>query len=148
LDRAPAFIRILLAEDNVKTVDLSGNWRLVRAATRESVPARVPGDTHSALLAAGKIPDPYVGTNEMDVQWVGKEDWWYERELDVSADLLAEDAVHLSCDSLDTMAEVFLNGKKAGSADNMPRPGIRSSTQPRLIREGTNKAGTSPAAPP
>ncbi len=103
----------------MKTVDLSGNWRLVRAATRESVPARVPGDTHSALLAAGKIPDPYVGTNEMDVQWVGKEDWWYERELDVSADLLAEDAVHLSCDSLDTMAEVFLNGKKAGSADNM-----------------------------
>ena len=57
------------------TIDLSGEWRLVRVATKEAVPARVPGDTHSALLAAGKIPDPYVGTNELDVQWVGKEDW-------------------------------------------------------------------------
>ena len=50
---------------------------------------------------------------------MGKEDWWYERELDVPAQLLAEDIVYLSCDSLDTIAEIFLNGKKAGSADNM-----------------------------
>ena len=83
------------------------------------MPALVPGDTHSALLAAGKIPDPYVGMNELSVQWVGREDWSYERSFQVDVAFLLEDQVFLSCDSLDTVAEVFLNGKKIGSSDNM-----------------------------
>jgi beta-mannosidase len=103
----------------MKTIDLSGEWRLVRAATKEAVPALVPGDTHSALLAALKIPDPYVGMNELDVQWVGREDWSYERDFNVEKGFLAEEKILLSCDSLDTIADIFLNGKKIGHADNM-----------------------------
>ncbi len=45
----------------MQRIDLAGEWQLVRAATREAVPARVPGDTHSALLAAGKIPTRTMG---------------------------------------------------------------------------------------
>ena len=58
-----------------------------------------PGDTHSALLAAGRIPDPYVGMNELSVQWVGREDWSYERSFQVDVAFLLEDQVFLSCDS-------------------------------------------------
>ena len=68
------------------TIDLAGEWRLIRAATDEAIPARVPGDTHSALLAAGRIPDPYKGMNELQVQWVGREDWIYERTFEVADD--------------------------------------------------------------
>jgi beta-mannosidase len=103
----------------VQTIDLSGKWRLVRITTREEYPALVPGDTHSALIAAGAIPDPYPGMNELDVQWVGREDWAYERDFTIGKDLLAEDRVLLSCDSLDTLAEVFLNGRRIGASDNM-----------------------------
>jgi len=103
----------------VKTIDLSGQWRLVRVATGRSWPALVPGDTHSALLAAGKIPDPYAGTNELDVQWVGREDWAFERGFEVPKEFLSEEMVFLSCDCLDTIAEVSLNGRPAGRADNM-----------------------------
>ena len=102
----------------MKRIDLAGQWRLTRAARGRSYPARVPGDTHSALLAAGEIPDPYVGTNELAVQWVGREDWEYSRDFVVSRDLLAEDTIVLSCDCLDTIAEVSINGKAAGRADN------------------------------
>ena len=103
----------------MRTINLAGDWQLIRAATRETVPARVPGDTHSALKAAGKIPDPYFAMNELDVQWVGREDWSYERSFQVDDAFLAEEEVFLSCDSLDTIADVFLNGKKVGRADNM-----------------------------
>jgi beta-mannosidase len=103
----------------MKSIDLAGAWRLLRVSTKESFPAPVPGDTHSALLAAGKIPDPYWGTNEMDVQWVGREDWAYERSFDVSPAILAEERAELSFETLDTIADVFVNGKKVGSADNM-----------------------------
>jgi beta-mannosidase len=101
------------------TIDLSGRWTLVRESSRSAVPAIVPGDTHSALLAAGLIPDPYSGRNELDVQWVGREDWSYTRDVEVAAALLDEERVELSCDRLDTMAELFVNGKSAGTADNM-----------------------------
>ncbi len=103
----------------MRRIDLAGEWQLLRAGTKEGVPALVPGDTHSALLAAGRIPDPYVGMNELSVQWVGREDWSYERSFQVDGAFLSEDQVFLSCDSLDTVAEVFLNGKKIGSSDNM-----------------------------
>jgi len=103
----------------MRTIDLAGDWRLVRAATGRSCPAHVPGDTHSALLAAGEILDPYVGTNELAVQWVGREDWEYRREFVVSRDFLAEDMIFLSCDCLDTIAEISINGRAVGRADNM-----------------------------
>jgi beta-mannosidase len=102
----------------MKTIDLAGDWRLVRVATGRSCPAHVPGDTHSALLAAGEISDPYVGTNELAVQWVGREDWEYRREFAVSPDFLAEEEIWLSCDCLDTIAEISINGKAVGRADN------------------------------
>ena len=103
----------------MKTIDLSGTWRLRRVTTRETISAMVPGETHSALFAAGKISDPYKGQNELDVQWVGREDWIYERDVTVDAAFLAEENVSLSCDCLDTIADITLNGTPIGSADNM-----------------------------
>ena len=103
----------------MRSIDLAGTWRLHRISRKESFPAAVPGDTHSALLAAGRIPDPYTGTNEMDVVWVGREDWAYERGFDVDAKILKQDRIHLTFESLDTVADIYLNGKSIGSADNM-----------------------------
>jgi beta-mannosidase len=103
----------------MKRIDLSGEWLLQRTATKETFPASIPGDTHSALLAAGKIQDPYVGTNELDVQWVGREDWIYERGFEVTESFLRETAVFLECECLDTVAEILINGKRIGRADNM-----------------------------
>jgi beta-mannosidase len=103
----------------MQTIDLSGTWRLLRASTGEMIPAMVPGETHSALFSAGKIPHPYRGRNELDVQWVGQEDWIYERDVTVDASFLSEEIVCLSCDCLDTIASITLNGTPIGSADNM-----------------------------
>ena len=38
-----------------------------------------PGDVHTALLAAGEIPDPYFGENEQAVMWVHDTAWTVER---------------------------------------------------------------------
>ena len=37
----------------------------------------MPGCIHTDLMANGIIPDPFYGTNEDSVQWVGKRDWKY-----------------------------------------------------------------------
>ena len=100
-------------------VDLTGKWQLRQSGKKEQIPANIPGDNYSALLAAGKIPDPYFRKNEIDVQWVREEDWEYSREFEVSKKLLASDSVFLNMTMLDTFADVSINGKKVCSGNNM-----------------------------
>ena len=81
--------------------------------------ATVPGSVHQDLLAANAIPDPFIGTNERDVQWVGEVDWLYRCRFDVAAALLAQPALALCFDGLDTFATVWLNGQPILTSDNM-----------------------------
>jgi len=40
-------------------------------------PATIPGCAHTDLMVLGKIPDPFIGKNELEVQWIGDQDWEY-----------------------------------------------------------------------
>ena len=85
--------------------DLSGIWSLADERGDYALSAAVPGDVHSALQAAGLIPDPYVGRNEYGVRWVADRDWTLARSFeDTGGPRL------LLVDGLDTVAEVRLNG--------------------------------------
>jgi beta-mannosidase len=100
---------------------LSGTWQMRELNTSEWLPATVPGGTYTDLMASGKIPDPFLGENEKQVQWVAARDWEYRREFQVEQNLLDEDRVELVCMGLDTLAEVTLNGQLLGKTDNMFR---------------------------
>src|SRR6266545_4493172 len=54
-------------------------------------PAVVPGVVHTDLLAAGAIPDPYIGTNEHTLAWIGRSRWRYELRFDWTSDSAARD---------------------------------------------------------
>jgi len=100
-------------------VDLAGAWSVRQAdGDKAAVAMQVPGDVHSALLAAGLIPDPYFGRNEMEVQWVGKKDWVVERTFDVPDSLLSKRSVCLRLEHVDTFCEISINGKKVGETGN------------------------------
>ena len=51
----------------------------------DELPAQVPGDVFSDLLRAGKIPDPYLGLNSEEVQWVNDCDWLYRGRSELAA---------------------------------------------------------------
>jgi beta-mannosidase len=129
----------------MKLIDLTGKWKLTGKSSKLSAPADVPGDTHSALLAAGKIPDPYLADNETGLLWLGGEDWTYERSFEVSEEFLQESAVFLHCDSLDTMATLFLNDKKVAATKNMF---VRYRFEvKKFLRAGTNRLRIEIASP-
>jgi beta-mannosidase len=100
---------------------LTGAWQFRQVGTDEWLPAQVPGGVHTDLLALGRIPDPFVGDNEKHVQWVAQSDWEYRRTFTPDALVLAQERVFLTCDGLDTLAEVRLNGHLLGKTDNMFR---------------------------
>ncbi len=92
-----------------------------KAETAEWLSAQVPGCVHTSLLALGRIPDPFVADNELDVQWITECDWEYALTFQISSDLLAQEQVFLVCDGLDTLADVTFNGVPLGRAENMFR---------------------------
>ncbi len=105
----------------MQTQALTGDWEFCQAGTEEWLPAQVPGGVHTDLLAARRIPDPFVADNEKRVQWVAESDWEYRRDFPCAPETLAEDQVFLVCDGLDTLATITLNGTELGRTDNMFR---------------------------
>ena len=101
---------------------LSGEWQFRQAGTGEWLSASVPGGVHTDLMRAGLIDDPFVGDEELRVQWVARQGWDYRRTIFVDDHLLSHDRVQLVCDGLDTLATVSLNGNVIGVANNMFRP--------------------------
>ncbi len=118
-------------------LDLSGEWRLSKANVDLKLKAVLPGDVHSALLAAGEIADPYEGLNELDQQWVGREDWLFSKEFKAGSELLDAEEVFLNLDSVDTVAEIRVNGALAASSDNMFAR-VRCDVK-KFLKRGSNK---------
>lgn len=106
-----------LAFPESATFDLSGEWQLASSDNSHALTITIPGDVHSALQAAGVIADPYAGRNEDDVQWVAHKDWVLERTFDIDASELSGNW-YLDIESLDTVAEVYLNDEAVLHAEN------------------------------
>src|SRR5437016_1659012 len=112
-------------------------WRFRDAKGKSWCRATVPGCVHTDLLRAGKIPDPFWGTHETELQWIEERDWIYRTTFSVSANLLEEEVVELVADGLDTIATVRLNGGELGRTENM-FVGHRWSVRP-LLTLGVNE---------
>ncbi|MEP6796707.1 MAG: glycoside hydrolase family 2 protein [Lapillicoccus sp.] len=106
---------------------LTQPWTLT--ATGGAVPAAlagvtidtvVPGCVHTDLLAAQRIPDPYLDVNEAQLTWIGRTSWRYAMRLTEPPPAPGE-RVELVFEGLDTVCEVRLDGRLLGSARNMHR---------------------------
>jgi len=86
------------------------------------ISARVPGDVHVDLLAAGRIPEPLVGLNSFKTEWIEDRSWWYRKRFTTCQGWLDADVVELQLDGLDAMAEIFLNGVHLGKHISTFRP--------------------------
>ncbi|MET9762556.1 glycoside hydrolase family 2 protein [Streptomyces sp. NPDC006372] len=106
----------------LEATPLGDGWILRHGS--EALPASVPGCVHTDLMAAGVIPDPFLGRGETEVAWVGRRDWTYERELggsSVPERQERHEQTDLVFDGLDTVAEISLDGRPLGTVRNMHR---------------------------
>ncbi|OED36470.1 hypothetical protein AB833_28105 [Chromatiales bacterium (ex Bugula neritina AB1)] len=94
--------------------NLDTNWRLRQPGSEQSIAFAIPGDIHSALLAAGSIEEPYYRDNEFSVDWVNQSAWEIEREFEVTSAALAMNSI-LILDQVDCIVDVFINNNRVGS---------------------------------
>jgi beta-mannosidase len=100
-------------------IDLNQNWQFRKVSSTKWYKAEVPGNIHTDLLANKLIPDPFYRDNESKVQWVENETWEYQTTFATNVTSPGNELIHIVFYGLDTYAEVFLNGEKIISADNM-----------------------------
>jgi len=117
----------------VRTESLDGQWSLdyweqgkhpvmnpseMKDIEYKTIPASVPGNVELDMFAAGLCPNPETGSNVHEMRKYEAYQWRYSREFTSPARRDADDVV-LNFKGLDCYAEIFVNGKHAGSADNM-----------------------------
>ncbi|KAK8100630.1 Beta-mannosidase B [Apiospora kogelbergensis] len=105
-------------------IPIDKNWEFKQVDNESSkyLPvSQFPTHVHLDLLHHKLIPDPYIGKNELDVQWIGESVWAYRTTFSTPDGLpptSAKKAV-LAFDGLDTFATVVLNGKTILATENM-----------------------------
>lgn len=105
----------------MRKIILNGRWELAEAGKAPLCEVQVPGSVLSGLYGAGKIEDPFYRTNEDATRELFWKDYEFCRTFMVTEDALEEEKVVLVCEGLDTLTDIYINGKKAGSTDNMHR---------------------------
>ena len=97
------------------------NWTFNKQNESQKNKAKVPGTIHTDLFANKIIPDPFLGTNEKELQWIENENWEYETKFNLSKSELKNQNIEILFEGLDTYATVYLNGKLLLETDNMFR---------------------------
>ena len=114
-------------------VSLNGTWELsywkqpaeaitdpaeLKEVEVKTIPAQVPGNVELDLLAAGLIDDPMIGANVNKLRaWEGHQ-WCYARSF--TAPKLSEgQRAELWFGGIDCLADIWVNGKHAGSSADM-----------------------------
>ena len=95
---------------------LNGQW-LINSDTYATI-GQVPGSVYSALLANGLMEDPFYRDNEskalaiMDEEFVFTKTFNYEKP---------SDCILLICEGIDTLCDLYINGKFVAHTENMHR---------------------------
>lgn len=113
------------------SVSLDGEWSLSYwrqptpriacpqdAKPENTIKAKVPGNVEIDLQAAGVIDDPRYSTNVYKLRKFEGCQWLYSRTFTPPKLADGERAI-LNLRGVDTLADIFINGKKAASTDNM-----------------------------
>jgi beta-mannosidase len=103
------------------STELQTTWYFTKGQDTSRHPASVPGVIHQDLITNGWIEHPYLNNNELETEWVEREDWVYSAYLNIDKEMLKNDHIELVFEGLDTYAEVFINDTLRLTADNMFR---------------------------
>lgn len=118
---------------SAKDISLNGDWDLhffpqpkqavtspkeLSAMETEHISATVPGNVEIDMLKAGLITDPMIGSNVYSLRKYEGYQWAYTKRF-ASPTIKDDEQIQLFFGGIDCLAEIWLNGKHIGSANNM-----------------------------
>ncbi|RGP81381.1 hypothetical protein FLONG3_525 [Fusarium longipes] len=110
----------------LQRIDISDGWKFKQSSSLHNgtassyLPvAQFPTVAHIDLLHHGLIPDPYIDINELKCLWVNDADWTYRIKSVKPVTLEDTQKAVLVLEGLDTVVDVYLNGKHILFSNNM-----------------------------
>jgi beta-mannosidase len=102
-------------------IDLIGNDWTIDNHVNYTAQGSVPGTIHTILLAANKIPDPYIGTNDVDLRFLVTSNWtWtFTKNFSLPPDFLASNNISIHLEQIDSVATITINACPIGRTTNM-----------------------------
>ena len=86
----------------------------------EEIPAQVPGNFELDLVRAGLAPDPYFSQNAWEFQKYENRHLYYS--TDFCCDAEADKNTFILFEGIDTVCDIYINGKLLGRCENMLIP--------------------------
>ena len=100
----------------MKKFSLNGIWNLCGAGYNTN--GTIPGSVYSFLLNSSLIPEPFYRDNELEALAIMDNEFTFSRKFDY---LTSNNPVLLHCDGLDTLCDIYVNGRHIAYTDNMHR---------------------------
>ena len=116
---------------------LNKNWQIKNTIDEKWYDAIVPGCVHLDLLENKLIPNPFVRNNEKKLQWIAEENWTYRLHFVPEKEILRNKNKVIFFEGLDTYADIFLNGIKILSSNNMFHPWEKEISE--ILKNGVNE---------
>jgi beta-mannosidase len=108
-----------MASRTVVPIDQNWQFKQVKQDASDYLSvSQFPTMVHLDLMHHKLIPDPNIGKNELQVQWVGETAWVYKTSFK-SPEVSDKSLAVLAFEGLDTFATVWLNGEKILTTENM-----------------------------
>ncbi len=97
------------------------NWKFCRLGAGNWYDARVPGTLFADMLDNHIIENPYYRFHEKQFAELAEEDYEYQCIFNLETEFLNREHQTLVFEGIDTIADIYLNGRKLASTDNMHR---------------------------
>lgn len=111
-------MKVRLLKDNWTLTVLGDN---VYHIPETPIETTVPSTVYETLLKKELMPDPFYRDNELDATKLMENEFLYETAFTIDEEERSADRIFLHFDGIDTIADLYLNDKKIGSAENMNR---------------------------
>lgn len=85
-------------------------WEVFHPLKKQWMLMGTHGSVQEMLIQSGELPDPFWGDNEKKFGWIEDSSWKWRSTFQVDAELLQREFIYLNFPSVDTYAEIKLNG--------------------------------------
>ena len=116
---------------------LEKNWQFKNTIDEKWYDAVVPGSIHLDLFQNQLIQNPFERNNEKKLQWIEEKNWTYRCEFVPEKGILNKKNQVIYFEGIDTYADIFLNGEKILSSNNMFHPWEAEISD--LLKAGVNE---------
>ncbi|MEA3453312.1 MAG: glycoside hydrolase family 2 protein, partial [Candidatus Caldatribacteriota bacterium] len=99
-------------------ISLDGKWQINDDEDEFAFTGIVPGTVQGDLISQKLVPHPYIGLNEKNMRDLESKSWIYIKEFELDS-LSIEENVELVFEGIDTLSDIYLNGRCLGNTDNM-----------------------------